>query len=108
MTLVDDSTTKTIAGIILAWKYIGLPLNKETIAFDSFNKLKLKLFDDLTRLHDSYDRLQEKYSRVLVYEIESRAAAEVILHNMETLQVAVGDRVWKKYPRDNYHRYLLR
>ena len=44
----------------------------------------------MVRIHDAYDSLLDKYSRVLSDEIESRDAVEVVMRNMELLQVAIG------------------
>lgn len=63
--LKDSTSAKSINDIIESWRYNGEPLTKEKIAFDDFVDLKLDQFDDLIRLHDAYDRLLEKYSRVL-------------------------------------------
>ena len=89
--LKDSTSAKSINDIIESWRYNGEPLTKEKIAFDDFVDLKLDQFDDLIRLHDAYDRLLEKYSRVLSDEIESCEAVEILLRNLEVLQVAVGE-----------------
>lgn len=65
-------------------------LTREKITFDDFIDLKLKKFNGLILLRDAYGKLLEKYSRALSDEPESRLAVEVMLHNMERLQVAIG------------------
>lgn len=91
MTLVKDSITKNVDGIITSWRYSGEPLARETFAFKDFIDLNLEGFDDLVRLLDAYGSLLDKYSQVFADEVESRAAAEIILKNMEVLQVAIGE-----------------
>ena len=90
-TLINNTTTKSIDHIISSWRYQGKALTRERIAFDDFIDLHLKFFKDLIRLHDAYDKLLGKYSRVLSDVIESRDAVEVVLRNMELLQVAIGE-----------------
>ena len=88
--LEDNTCKKNINDIIISWRYYGDRLAREKIAFDDFMDLKLEQFDDLVRLQSEYDRLLEKYSRVLSDVVESREAVEIVLRNMELLQVAIG------------------
>ena len=64
-----NSSTKNIDDIIASWRYKGEALTKEKIAFDNFIDLKLKDYIDLIQLHDAYNNLLEKYSRVLSNEL---------------------------------------
>ena len=89
--LVENSSTIDITSIIENWRYDGEVLSKETIAIDYFIDLKLDRFDDLIRLHDTYDSLLENYSQVLSDNSKSRRAASIVLRNLEILQVAVGN-----------------
>lgn len=91
LAFVNKQCTQSINELLSSWKYKGEDLMKETIAFDYFVSLKLETFDDLLRIHHAYDRLLQKYTRVLADETESRLAASIVLHNLELLQVAVGE-----------------
>lgn len=91
LTLRDNSSKTDIDYIIASWEYCGDVLKKEKNTFDYFIDLRLKRYYDLDRLNREYERLLEKYSRLLVDEEESRVAVEVVLRNLEVLQVAIGD-----------------
>ena len=91
LTFEHNTSEKNIDDIVASWRYRGESLTTEHIAFDDFMDLKLNRFDDLLRLQEAYDKLLDKYSRVLSDEEESRAAVEVVLRNMEVLQVAIGE-----------------
>lgn len=91
LSLIDDVSKKNIDDIITSWRYRGNPLKREKIAFDFFLDLRLLCFNDLMRLHFDYCTLLEKYLRLLRDEIESRAAVEVVMHNMALLNVALKE-----------------
>lgn len=91
VTLIDNNPNKYVNKILESWRYRGKALTTERIAFETFIDIKIKNFDDLIRLHVSYERLLEKYFRLLRDETESRAAVEVVLYNMELLKVAIGE-----------------
>lgn len=88
--LINKKSTKNVDDIIAAWRYHSEPLQKEKIAVDNFIDRNLVGFDDLLRLNDEYSLLLDKYSRILTDEIESRAAVERVMRNIEVLQVAIG------------------
>lgn len=89
--VTDKTYTKSVDDIIAKWKYSGMALIKERIAFGYFIDLRLERFDDLLRLQEEYVRLLSKYSHVLADEEESRLAVEGILKNMQILQVAIDE-----------------
>ena len=91
LTLVDNHTTTDINTIIDTWKYKGEDFQQEKIIFGNFIDRNLESFDHLNRIQHDYELLLEKYSRVLVDTPESRSAVECLLHNLELLQVAIGD-----------------
>ena len=86
------SVVKNIDDIISSWKYSGSKvLTKEKIAIDNFIDRTLVGYDNLGRLHREYNRLLNKYARLLADEPESRLAVEGVLRNVEVLQVAIGE-----------------
>ena len=101
MTLSNNTSTRSVDDIISSWRYKGAALTRETIAFHDFITLDLERFEDLIRLHNAYDKLLDKYSRVLTDEEESRVSMIIVLSNMEILQIAIeqiyGNLVRAKY-----------
>jgi len=87
----NEKGTRKVEEIVKSWRYKGETLTKELIAFNDFIDRRLNKFEDLTQLHGDYESLIEKYSRLLVDEPESRAATATLLHNMELMQVAIGE-----------------
>lgn len=85
------NSSKDVDIVIKSWKYIGESLTKEPISFDVFIDTSLKSFHDLIRLQADYERLTDKYSRVLKDQLESRVAVSILMSNVEILQVAIGD-----------------
>jgi len=85
------NSSKDVDIVIKSWKYVGESLLNETIAFDYFIDTSLKSFDDLLRLQTEYDRLTDRYSRLLKDDSESRIAVNILMTNLEILQVAIGD-----------------
>ena len=86
----DNKACEAVYGIIEWWVYSGETLTQEKIAFGNFIDLRFERFHSLTRLVNDYDILLRSYTLVLKDVQESRAAAEVVLHNVEKLQVALG------------------
>ena len=64
---------------------------EEKIAINGYIDLKLERFGDLIRLQNDFERLVEKYAKVLADNSYSCEAVVVLLRNVETLQVAIGD-----------------
>ena len=88
---VENKSTENLDDIVAPWRYRGRVLTKEKNVFDDFMDLTLKRYDDLVRLHHDYETMLEKYTRVLMDEVESRVAVECVLRNMEILQVVIGE-----------------
>ena len=88
--LADEEIRKVVNYIIRVWEYNGETLEQELIAFDGLIDIRFERFHNLTRLVNDYDILLEKYTLALKDVEESRAATEVVLHNLEKLQVALG------------------
>ena len=108
--LVDKTSTKNVDDIIAAWRYRGESLIKEKIAMDDFIDRKLVEYDDLVRLNNKYGMLLNKYSLLLTDETDSRVAAQCVKHNMELLQVAIGDiheRVLDAVDNDKVRKAML-
>ena len=88
---VKKNDYRDLEDILASWTYNGEELRKEKIAFDDFIDRTLERYNDLWRLHRKYEALLNKYSQVLNDQFESRHATEVLLHNMELLQAAIGE-----------------
>jgi len=89
--LTAQNVKRDIENVIKSWRYQGYPLTKEAIASDRFINTNLKSFEDLCRLQQDYDYLIQNYCQVLADTSKAREAATVILRNVETLQVAIGE-----------------
>ena len=89
--LVSNTAIKNVDDIIVAWKYRGEPLTEEKIAIGGFINRKIVGFDDLVRLNAEYGVLLDKYSRLPDTWTEAHMAVECVMHNVEILQVALGD-----------------
>lgn len=89
--LAPKVTIQNINDIIELWVYEGEPLANEKIVFGSFIDLRLRTFQDLIRIHKDYEKLIEKYSRLLTDQPESRAAAKELQRNMESLEISIKE-----------------
>jgi len=91
ITLVDKKITKDVNQVLKAWRYKGSKFKPETICFHRFLDLKVVAYDDLSKLNQNYEKLYEKYHRLLMDQPESQRAALILKQNLECLQVAIGD-----------------
>ena len=91
--LVKTKKNRAVDDIINSWSYTGEAMTREVIVFHDFINVTVNKFEDLVRLHGDYNKMYERYSRVLLDEPESRSAMFVLLKNVERVHTALTNKL---------------